>query len=79
MRMEILQRLRGGHALSKGQRSARALANHNTTDWGSLVSRKLEHSMKLAHKCMSQYGWPGSLVRFARYCSAKIGRNLLAS
>ena len=32
--MEKLQRLRGGHALSKGYRSTRALANDYTADWG---------------------------------------------
>ena len=33
--MEILQRLRGGLALSMGYRSARASANDDTPDWGS--------------------------------------------
>lgn len=33
MRMEILQHLCGGHALSRGSRKARALANDDTTDY----------------------------------------------
>ena len=35
MRMEILHRVHSGHALSRGFRNARALANDHTTDWGS--------------------------------------------
>lgn len=35
MRTEILQRLHGGLALSRGFRNARACANDDTTDWSS--------------------------------------------
>ena len=35
IRTEILQRLRGGHALSRGYRSASASANDDIADWGS--------------------------------------------
>lgn len=35
LRTEIVQCLRGGHALSSGYRRARTFANDDTADWGS--------------------------------------------
>jgi hypothetical protein len=82
LRTEIVQRLRGGHALSSGYRSARTFANDDTADWGSQSQyrgRQLEGGVRLAHKCMCQCGRPGCLVPLARSRSAKMGPNFLAS